>query len=109
MKFSPFVALFLIWVIPVKPIHADSQAELHWGAKGSGRPPKISQLIDKSHSRQLIKKSPLLDISIDQSPVEKHRSKPIIPRLSGNFRGSSKLDNSGMMHSKHIHIFSMIT
>ena len=70
MKFSPFVALFLIWVIPVKPIHADSQAELHWGAKGSDRPPKMPTMIPKMH-----------------------RTKPSKPITYDDSRGFAKLGN----------------
>ena len=49
MKLCAVVALFLI----VKITHVYSQADLHWGAKGSGRPPKISRLIPKMHKVEL--------------------------------------------------------
>ena len=49
MNFFAVVALFVIGVIPVKITHVYSQSELHWGAKGSGRPPKISRLMPKMH------------------------------------------------------------
>ena len=62
------VTLFLIGVIPVKITHVYSQSELLWGAKGSGRPPKISRLIPKMH-----------------------RIEPPIPGTSDDSRGSTKL------------------
>ena len=49
MKLCSVVTVFLIGIIPVKITHVYSQSELHWGAKGSGRPPKISRLIPKIH------------------------------------------------------------
>ena len=68
MNFFAVVALFVIGVIPVKITHAYSQSELHWGAKGSGRPPKIPRLIPKMH-----------------------RVEPSIPGTSDDSRGSTKL------------------
>ena len=49
MKLCTVVAFFIIGLIPGKITHVYSQAELHWGARGSGRPPKISRLIPKMH------------------------------------------------------------
>ena len=104
MKLCAVVALFLIGVIPVKITHVYSQAELHWGARGSGHPPKISQLIDKSDSPKLVKKSPYLVSIIDQSPAEIPRSKPTISRMSDNSKGFSKFGMSIqliiLMHSQ---------
>ena len=60
MKLSAVVALFLFGAIPEKISHVYSQAELHWGAKGSGRPPKITQLLDKVPSSNLAEKLPIL-------------------------------------------------
>ena len=104
MKLCAVVALFLIGVIPVKITHVYSQAELHWGARGSGRPPKISQLIDKSESPQLVKKSPYLVSIIDQSPAKITRPKPTISRMSDNSKGFSKFGMSIqliiLMHSQ---------
>ena len=101
MKLCPIIALFLI---PAKITHVYSQAELHWGARGSGHPPKISQLIDKSDSSKLVKKSPYLVSIIDQSPAEIPRSKPTISRMSDNSKGSSKFGMSIqliiLMHSQ---------
>ena len=68
MNFFAVVALFVIGVIPVKITHVYSQSELHWGAKGSGRPPKISRLIPKMH-----------------------RGEPSITGTSDDSRGSAKL------------------
>ena len=68
MKLCSVVALFLIWVIPMKITHVYSQSELLWGAKGSGRPPKISRLIPKMH-----------------------RADPSITGTSDDSRGSTKL------------------
>ena len=68
MKLFTVVALFLIGIIPVKITHVYSQSELHWGAKGSGRPPKISRLIPKMQ-----------------------RVEPSIPGTSDDSRGSTKL------------------
>ena len=85
MKMCPVVAFFLIGVIPVKITHVYSLSELHWGAKGSFHPPKISLLVEKS---------PYVVSSIDQSPAEILRPKPTIPRMSDNSKGSSKLGMS---------------
>ena len=49
MNYFAFVALFVIGVIPVKITCVYSQSELHWGAKGSGHPPKVPRLIPKMH------------------------------------------------------------
>ena len=68
MKLCSVVALFLIWVIPMKITHVYSQSELLWGAKGSGRPPKIPRLMPKMH-----------------------REEPSIPGTSDDSRGSTKL------------------
>ena len=68
MKLCHVVAIFLIGVIPVKITHVYSQAELHWGARGSGRPPKISRLIPKMY-----------------------RGEPSINGTSDDSRGSAKL------------------
>ena len=68
MNFFAVVALFVIGVIPVKITHVYSQSELHWGAKGSGRPPNIPRLIPKMH-----------------------RVEPSIPGTSDDSRGSTKL------------------
>ena len=70
MKLSVVVALFLIGEIPMKINPVNSQNELHWGAKGSGRPPKITQLLDKVPSSNLAEKLPIL-IS-DISEIERH-------------------------------------
>ena len=73
MKLSAVVALFLIGAIPEKISHVYSQTELHWGAKGSGRPPKITQLLGKVPSTNLAGKLPILisDISeIDRNHLE---------------------------------------
>ena len=86
MKLCRVVALFLIGVIPVKITHVYSLAELHWGARGSGRPPKITQFIDKSHSRQLVKTLPHLVSSIDRSPAEIPRDKPSIAKMPDDSR-----------------------
>ena len=69
MNFFAVVALFVIGVIPVKITHVYSQSELHWGAKGSGRPPNIPRLIPKLH-----------------------RVKLSIPSTSDDSRGSTKLE-----------------
>ena len=90
MKLCRVVALFLIGVIPVKITHVYSQAELHWGARGSGRPPKIFQMIDKSGFTQLVKKSPYVSSSIDRSPAVIPRGKPSIAKMPDNFREFSK-------------------
>ena len=68
MNFFAVVALFVIGVIPVKITHVYSQSELLWGAKGSGRPPKIPRLIPKMH-----------------------RADPSITGTSDDSRGSAKL------------------
>ena len=68
MKLCNVVTLFLIGVIPVKITHVYSQSELLWGAKGSGRPPKIPRLMAKMH-----------------------REEPSIPGTSDDSRGSTKL------------------
>ena len=52
MKLCPVVALFVIGIIPVKINYVYSQSELHWGARGSGRPPNISRLIPKMHGAE---------------------------------------------------------
>ena len=52
MKLCSVVALFLIWVIPMKITHVYSQSELLWGAKGSGLLPKVSRLIPKMHGAE---------------------------------------------------------
>ena len=69
MKLCSVVALFHIWVIPMKITHVYSQSELLWGAKGSGRPPKISRLIPKMH-----------------------RADPSITGTSDDSRGSTELE-----------------
>ena len=84
MKLCAVVALFLIGVIPVKITHVYSQAEFHWGARGSGRPPKIFQMIDISDSTQYVSSS------IDRSPAVIPRGKPSIAKMQDNFRGHSK-------------------
>ena len=84
MKLCPVIALFLIGVIPVKITHVYSQAELHWGARGSGRPPKIFQMIDISDSTQYVSSS------IDRSPAVIPRGKPSIAKMPDNFREFSK-------------------
>ena len=84
MKLCPVIALFLIGVIPVKITHVYSQAELHWGARGSGRPPKIFQMIDISDSTQYVSSS------IDRSPAIIPRGKPSIAKMPDNFREFSK-------------------
>ena len=84
MKLCPVIAFFLIGVIPVKITHVYSQAELHWGARGSGRPPKIFQMIDTSDSTQYVSSS------IDRSPAEVPRGKPSIAKMPYNFREHSK-------------------
>ena len=71
MKLCSVVALFLIWVIPMKITHVYSQSELLWGAKGSGHPPKIPRLIPKMHK------------VVDSS----------IPGTSDDSRGSTELEN----------------
>ena len=68
MKLFAVVALFLIGVISVEITHVYSQSELLWGAKGSGRPPKIPRLIPKMN-----------------------RVEPSIPGTSDDSRGSTKL------------------
>ena len=90
MKLCPVIALFLIGAIPVKKTHVYSQAELHWGARGSGCPPKIFQMIDKSDSTQLVKKSPYVFSSIDRSPAEVPRGKPSIAKMPDDSREFSK-------------------
>ena len=84
MKLCPVIALFLIGVIPVKITHVYSQAELHWGARSSGHPPKIFQLIDISDSTQYVSSS------IDRSPAVIPRGKPSIAKMPDNFREFSK-------------------
>ena len=90
MKLCPVIALFLIGVIPVKITHVYSLAKLHWDARGSGRPPKITQFIDKSHSRQLVKTLRHLVSSIDRSPAEIPRGKPLIAKMTDDSREFSK-------------------
>ena len=104
MKLCCVVALFLIGVIPVKITHVYSQAELHWGARGSGRPPKISQLINKSDSPQLVKKLPYPVSIIDQSPAEIPRPKLTTPRMSDNSKGSSRLGMSIIQFMSLMHL-----
>ena len=84
MKLCAVVALFLIGIIPVKITHVYSQAELHWKARGSGRPPKIFQMIDISDSTQYVSSS------IDRSPAIIPRGKPSIAKMPDNFREFSK-------------------
>ena len=84
MKLCAVVALFLIGVIPVKITHVYSQTELHWGARGSGRPPKIFQIIDISDSTQYVSSS------IDRSPAVIPRSKPSIAKMPDDSREFSK-------------------
>ena len=83
MKLCAVVALFLI----VKITHVYSQADLHWGAKGSGRPPKITQLLDKVPSSNLAEKLPIL-IS-DISEIERHQFED-----SGKIHGSDENINT---------------
>ena len=90
MKLCSVVTLFLIGVIPVKITHVYSQSELHWGARGSGHPPKITQFIDKSHSRQLVKTLPHHVSSIERSPAEIPRGKPSIAKMPDDSREFSK-------------------
>ena len=90
MKLCAVVALFLIGIIPAKITHVYSQADLHWGARGSGHPPKISILIDKSDSTQLVRKSPYVFSSIDRSPAEIPRGKPLIAKMTDDSREFSK-------------------
>ena len=52
MKLYAFVALFLIGVNPPKITYVYSQSELHWAAKGSDRPSKVSRLIPKMHGAE---------------------------------------------------------
>ena len=63
MKLFAVVALFLMFT------HVYSQSEIHWGGKGSGRPPKISRLIPKMQ-----------------------RVEPSIPGTSDDSRGSTELE-----------------
>ena len=84
MKLCAVVALFLIGVIPEKITHVYSQAELHWGARGSGRPPKIFQMIDISDSTQYVSSS------IDRSPAVIPRSKPSIAKMPDDSREHAK-------------------
>ena len=70
MKLSAVVAFFLIGAIPEKISHVYSQTELHWGAKGSGRPPKITQLLDKVPSSNLAEKLPILIPDDISDPLE---------------------------------------
>ena len=88
MKFFAVVALFVIGVIPVKITHVYSQS--HWGARGSGHPPKKTQFIDKSHSRQLVKTLPHHVSSIERSPAELPRGKPSIAKMPDDSREFSK-------------------
>ena len=76
MKLFAVVAIFLIGVIPVKITHVYSQSELHWAAKGSGRPPKIPRLIPKMQ-----------------------RVEPSIPGTSDDSRGSTKLGYDKDLHT----------
>ena len=108
MKLGTVVALFLIGVIPVKMTLVYSQSELHWGARGSGRPPKISQLINKSDSPQLVIKLPYPVSIIDQSPAEIPRPKLTTPRMSDNSKGSSRLGMSiQFMSLMHLQILDI--
>ena len=87
MKLSAVVALFLIGAIPEKFSHVYSQTELHWGAKGSGRPPKITQLLDKVPSSNLAGKLPILNSDI--SEIDRHHLED-----SGKFHGSDENINT---------------
>ena len=87
MKLSAVVALFLIGAIPEKISHVYSQTELHWGAKGSGRPPKIIQLLDKVPSSNLAGKLPI-SIS-DISEIDRHHLED-----SGKIHGSDENINT---------------
>ena len=108
MKLSAVVALFLFGAIPEKISHVYSQAELHWGARGSGRPPKISQLINKPDSPQLVKKSPYHVSIIEPSPAEIPRPKLTTPRMSDNSKGSSRLGMSiQFMSLMHLQILDI--
>ena len=63
-------ALFLIGVISVKITLVYSKSELHWGTKGSDRPPKMPTMIPKMH-----------------------RTKPSKPITYDDSRGFAKLGN----------------
>ena len=87
MKLGAVVALFLIGTIPLKINHVYSHDEIHWGAKGSGHPPKITQLLDKVPSINLARKLPILFSNIGSlsTEIDRHHLE-----VYGKYHGSGK-------------------